>query len=78
MPKCSLTWWGFLLQLFGYFYLLTFCRHLSRLLFISLTCGIGMLLFTWFGAATLIAGNVYNRFCRLLSIILIIFCKKRG
>lgn len=31
--------------------------HLSRLLFVSLACGIGMFFFTWFGATPLMTGR---------------------
>ena len=31
--------------------------HLSRLLFVSLACGIGMFSFTWFGATPVMTGR---------------------
>lgn len=31
--------------------------HLSRLLFVSLACGVGMFLFTWFGATPVMTGR---------------------
>lgn len=38
--------------------------HLSRLIFVSLACGIGMFLLTWFGATPVMTGMEHSGLCR--------------